>query len=181
MNNKNNIALNNIFDRLLIVICLAILFFLLIHSMQLDTLRIDAWIESFEKRKLMWAKLSLYSGILAVFALLSFRVPCKVILTEDGIRLHVIFSEPQTIKWEDINRFEIIRSKRYSSQISLSIISDQFSTEGWPKKRPSFSYEIDINIDKAQALAEKKMIRKLADNGQVYPAENSQFKEDINN
>jgi hypothetical protein len=181
MDNKNEIALNNIFDRVLVVICLAILVLIFIQSEHLFTLRIDSWIESFERKQYLWVKLLFYWAIIAVFGILSFRVPHKVVLTEDEVRVHMMFSEPQTIKWEDISRFEIITNKRYKSQISLLIESVHFSTEiCWPKKRPGFSFEVSVIIDKARVLAERKMIRELADNSSIHPDKRSKFGEDIN-
>lgn len=186
MYDKKEIALNSTFDKIVFAFCFSLLIFFYIRSLHLDIYGIDAWLSSFKRATFLgWVVVLFALGIIvsAAFSIvfIFFRVPYKVVLNEHEIRLYIMFAKPKTIKWENINRFEIITSKRYRSQISLLIESAQFSTEGWPKKRPGFSFEVSVNIDKARALSEKKMVREIADNGSIYPDKKSQFGEDINN
>jgi hypothetical protein len=155
------------------------MFLVFANSKHLFTLSIDTWIESFEKENLLWTKLLFYSGVVAVCAFLSFKVPHKVALTKDGIQLHIFFNEPKTIKWENITRFEIIENKRYKVRISLLIESAQFSTEGWPNKRPGFELVHSGIKEKIRSLAERKMVREVTDNGSIYPNEKPKFGEDV--
>jgi hypothetical protein len=161
MDDKNCVTLDSTFQIILFAISFVGLLFLLIHYLHLDTFRIDTWIEALRKATLLsWAKLALYSSLTIVGAFLLFRNPYKVILTEQEIQLHKMLAEPQTIKWEDIMRFEIIEDKRHRSKISLLIISDQFSTEVWPNQRLSFQVVENEGVGaKLRSLSEKKMIR----------------------
>jgi hypothetical protein len=182
MDNKNDITLDSTSVIISFVVGFVGLLFLLIHYLHLDTFRIDTWIEAFRKATLLsWAKLLLYSSLTVIGAFLLTLIPYKVILAEEGIKLHKMFTEPQTIKWEDITRLEIIEDKRYKSKVSLLIISNQFSTEGWPSKRPSFQVTAHSGIrDKIRSLAERKIIRELADNDSISPDKRSQLGEDVN-
>lgn len=181
MDNKSDITLDGTFKIINFVILFSGLIFLLIHYLHLDTFRIDIWIEAFRRATVLaWAKLLFYSGLTAITAFLLFRTPYKVILAEDGIQIYKMLAEPQTIKWEDITKFEIIKSERYRNKISLSIVSDQFSTEGWPSSRPSFQmFEHSGIRDKIHSLAERKMFREIADNSSIYPDEKPQFRKDV--
>ncbi len=161
MDNKSDITLDGTFAIVTVAIGFVGLLFLLIHYLHLDTFRIDVWIEVFRRATfLSWAKFLLYSGLTILTTFLLFRNPYKVILTEQGVQLHKIFTKPQTIKWEDIAKFEVIENKKDKNKIALLIMSEQFSTEVWPSQRLNFQVVEHSSIRaKMYSLTERKMIR----------------------
>lgn len=183
MGKENEITLDNTFERIIVIpfLILLTIIFIPMYYLHLNISRIDTWIDSFMQAGssvrsiLLW-----YAGIIAVLVFEFFRIPYKIVLTENGITPYRIFVKPKIIKWEGISRFEIIQNKRERSKISLLIVSDQFSTERWFSARPKFIAPVLSGIrDKIRSLAERKMVREITDNSSIYPNEKSQFGEDV--